>query len=120
MKKQVFVLMWQDGLFVQRDDSTGPMSTGGYPLKAASLEDATQWESMEDAAAYAQICGWNEMRRQVYPVDIVLDIQAPIRYEERWTQCNHHCIETPESTDRTAAHFLDCPIWVSRFERTNR
>lgn len=44
------------GAWVQRDDSTGPMSTGGYPFKAKDIFSATRWTRKEDALKYAHIC----------------------------------------------------------------
>lgn len=45
-------MQYADGAWVQRDDSTGPMSTGGYPMKVTHLSKATVWDDKMDALKY--------------------------------------------------------------------
>lgn len=49
-------MQYEDGSWVQRDDSTGPMSTGGYPLKVKELRKATQWTDKQEALKYRHTC----------------------------------------------------------------
>ena len=49
-------MQYADGSWVQRDDSTGPMSTGGYPSKVKELSKATRWETTEAAMKYRHTC----------------------------------------------------------------
>jgi hypothetical protein len=56
MSETLFVMQYSDGAWVKRDDSTGPMSTGGYPYKAKGLIDATVWTSKEQALKYRHTC----------------------------------------------------------------
>ena len=48
----LYVMRMPDGHWVKRDDSTGPMSTGGYPYPVDDLDRATRWTSVEDALKY--------------------------------------------------------------------
>ena len=110
MKRQVFVLQYKDGKFVKRDDSTGPMSTGGYPFPVDSIEDATRWDTIEEAARYGTTCGFRDMHQCVYSVDITYTLSAPIPYPPVWEKCNHHCIRDAVSSARTALHYADCTM----------
>lgn len=61
MSEKIYVLRAPDGEWVKRDDSTGPMSSGGYPYKVPGLARATQWDSIEDALKYRHMFkseGW--------------------------------------------------------------
>jgi len=60
MTDEIYVLQYASGEWVKRDDSTGPMSTGGYPFPTDELRRATQWTSVEDALKYRGIVGKNE------------------------------------------------------------
>lgn len=44
------------GAWVERDDSTGPMSTGGYPMQAKDIRSATLWHDKAKALKYAHTC----------------------------------------------------------------
>jgi len=55
MIKVQYVMRYLNGLYVQRDDSTGPMSTGGYPTPVPDIEDATVWDDLESAMKYQQM-----------------------------------------------------------------
>lgn len=114
MTNQLFVLMYEDGTFVKRDDSTGPMSTGGYPYPVLEVEEATWFESIEAAAKYAQVGAWRDMMQFVYPLEVTIGEGVP--FPAKWEKCNRCCVETPESTAPTAAHFLDCSLWESRLK----
>lgn len=48
----LYVMQYPDGSWVQRDDSSGPMSTGGYPFPVKELSKATVWDSKEKALKY--------------------------------------------------------------------
>lgn len=58
-------LMWASGpyrgQYVERDDSTGPMSTGGYPMATTDPLRATVFATEEKALAYASH-GFQEMK----------------------------------------------------------
>ena len=110
MKKQVFVLKYNNGDYVKRDDSTGPMSTGGYPFPVKTVEEATKWDTQEAAARYGNTSGFRDFIRAVFPLEIDYLELAMIPFPEKWERCNHHCIDTKESTAPNAQHFLDCPI----------
>lgn len=111
MKKTVYLLRYTDGRYVQRDDSTGPMSTGGYPFPVADIERATQWNTPEEAASYATVCGWRDMVRRVYKYEVSLTrTEDYFEYPPIWNECNHHCVKTRESNSAGALHYLDCPI----------
>ena len=115
--QNVFVLKYSDGRYVKRDDSTGPMSTGGYPYPVESVYDATKWNTIEDAARYGNTGGFRDMDRKVYPLKIEYVVQAPVDFPELWTECNHHCIETKASTSPDAKHYLDCPVMKNALRR---
>ena len=115
MRNEIFVLRYSDGKFVKMDDSTNPMSSGGYPYRVDQLEEATFFSSVEAAAQYAKISDWWEMEQKVYEVSFVLMKQA-IDFPKVWVSCDHLCVATPESTAPTATHFLDCPIWADRLK----
>jgi hypothetical protein len=51
-----FIMKYLNGSFVERDDSTGPMSTGGYPMETKEVWRATQWDNREDALKYRHTC----------------------------------------------------------------
>lgn len=111
MKKIVYLLRYADGNYVQRDDSTGPMSTGGYPFPVDDVERATQWSDPQKAASYANVCGWRDMDRRVYQYEVTLTMTGEyLEYPPIWVECNHHCVKTPESNAAGALHYLDCPI----------
>lgn len=110
MKKTVYVLKYKDGRYVKRDDSTGPMSTGGYPFPVDSVDDATKWDTPEDAARYGNTSSFREFEQGTFPLEIQYVEKPMIAYPALWTECNHHCIKTRESTSREAKHFLDCPV----------
>lgn len=52
----LFVMQYPDGSWVQRDDSSGPMSTGGYPFKVKELRRATVWTDKKKALEYRHTC----------------------------------------------------------------
>ncbi len=109
--KDLFVLMYNDGKFVQRDDSTGPMATGGYPFRVDDIEDATTWDSAAKAAEYAMTSDWAQMQRKVYKLSFVLGDAIEYPGLGKWTGCNHHCVKSKETTTMDAKHYLDCPVW---------
>ena len=45
-------VIWDRTAYIARDDSTGPMSTGGYPYAVNDLWRTTKWDSREDAEEY--------------------------------------------------------------------
>ena len=51
--KTEYILLYPNGKYVKRDDSTGPMSTGGYPFPVNEVEKATTFKTLEDAVRYA-------------------------------------------------------------------
>lgn len=110
MSNEKFVLMYKDGSFVQRDDSTGPMSSGGYPYPVQTINEATMWDTAHEAASYAQVSDWRDMARSVY--EVVFDLGERIDFPARgqWTECNHHCVKDSLSNAQGALHYLDCSI----------
>lgn len=61
MSDKTYVMRYPDGKWVQRDDSTGPMSSGGYPMRVSELRRATQWSDIEEALKYRHMFkseGW--------------------------------------------------------------
>jgi len=54
--EQLFVMQYVTGEWVRRDDSTGPMSTGGYPSPVKELSKATVWEDKAKALKYRHTC----------------------------------------------------------------
>ena len=48
-------MQYASGEWVQRDDSNGPMATGGYPFKVKELSKATRWETPEAALKYRAV-----------------------------------------------------------------
>ena len=110
MKKTVYVLKYKDGRYVKRDDSTGPMSTGGYPFPVDSVDDATKWDTPEGAARYGNTSSFREFEQGTFPLEVQYVEKPMIAYPALWIECNHRCIKTRESTSREAKHFLDCPV----------
>lgn len=108
--QNVFVLQYEDGKYVKRDDSTGPMSTGGYPSPVNTMREATFWHSSSVAARYAKTCRSMGVKQLVYPVKVQYTLVEPVTHPT-WTECDHDCIPSPESTAPEAKHFLDCPAW---------
>lgn len=53
---KIYVMKYPDGKWVRRDDSSGPMSTGGYPFPTDDLRLATQWTSIDGALKYKGTC----------------------------------------------------------------
>lgn len=53
---KVYLLQYPSGKWVQRDDSSGPMSTGGCPFPVDSIERATFWYDKDEALKYAHTC----------------------------------------------------------------
>ena len=49
-------MQYADGTWVRRDDSSGPMSTGGYPSKVKDLSLATVWKDKSIALKYRHTC----------------------------------------------------------------
>lgn len=68
MSERVYVMQYPDGKWVQRDDSTGPMSTGGYPFPVDDLLRATQWKVKEEALRYR---GVTKEDWKVFFIDLV-------------------------------------------------
>jgi hypothetical protein len=54
--EQLYVMQYEDGNWVQRDDSSGPMSTGGYPFRVDKLSKATVWNDKKHALKYRETC----------------------------------------------------------------
>lgn len=52
----LFVMQYPDGTWVKRDDSTGPMSTGGYPYAVEGISLATVWRDKMGALKYRHTC----------------------------------------------------------------
>lgn len=50
-----YVMQYPDGQWVVRDDSTGPMSTGGYPFPTTDVSKATTWDTMQKALKYRAV-----------------------------------------------------------------
>lgn len=103
------VLKYKDGAYVKVDDSSGPMSTGGYPYRVDSVDKATSWTDVGKAFDYARMFK-NEIEQALHPIRIQYTVLPKILVPPLWRECNHHCIETSESTSPEAKHFLDCPI----------
>ena len=83
MSKMVagFVMGWADGAWVKRDDSTGPMSTGGSPCRVEYLSDATVWKDKMDALKYRHACDgpWSIF---VLELNAIADIITPAEKAE--------------------------------------
>lgn len=116
MEKTVYILKYQDGSYVKRDDSIGPMSSGGYPYRVNDIEKATRWDDLESASRYASHFQ-SEFRNVAYPITILFDEGDGVALTDFWESCNRKCAKTPASMSPSAKHFLDCPIMVEMNKR---
>jgi hypothetical protein len=110
MKKLVYVLKYKNGRYVKRDDSTGPMSSGGYPFPVDSIDDATKWDTPEGAARYGNISSFRDFEQGCFPLEIHYKEQPLMPFPELWSECNHHCLPSKESQALGALHYLDCTL----------
>lgn len=106
----IHVLKYMEGDYVQVDNSSGPMSSGGYPQRTTDIDKATQWVQIDEATRYAQMFK-TEIQQVLFPIRIDYSVLNTIDISERWIQCNRHCAETAESTAPEAKHYLNCPVW---------
>ena len=111
MKRTCYILKYKNGRFVKRDDSTGPMSTGGYPDEVDTLEHATMWDTIEEAAKYGSMGGFRDLDECVYEVEITYKVSSPIPFPVLWERCDHHCLSNALSTARSAMHYADCTMF---------
>lgn len=65
----IYLLKYPDGKWVYRDDSSGPMSTGGYPFRVDTIKRATFWYDKEAAIKYAHVCRSDNFTLWQFDVD---------------------------------------------------
>lgn len=93
MSKAQYVMKYPDGKWVQRDDSTGPMSTGGEAFPASDIWKATRWDTPEAALKYRATGGtrdsdWtlHQLKLESIPVDITPAMEAEARGDDEFKE----------------------------------
>lgn len=78
----MYIMKWPSGEWVQRDDSTGPMSTGGYPMKVKEIHRATIWTDKMEALRYRHTCRTDNLSLYILNMKTALEEITPAEEAE--------------------------------------